>query len=102
MADITNPRLLYAKGGLFVLLGILSAGLLVAERPTLTTCLLLAIAIWSFSRAYYFCFYVIEHYIDPGYRFAGLTSFVRYLLASRRSNRGEAGPGETDRASRTD
>ncbi len=30
--------------------------------------------------AYYFAFYVIEHYVDPGYRFAGLWSFVRYVL----------------------
>ena len=40
---------------------------------------LLAIAIWSFCRFYYFAFYVIEHYVDPQFRFAGLGSFVRYL-----------------------
>ena len=49
--------------------------------------LLLGIAVWCFARAYYFAFYVIEHYVDPSYKFAGLWSFVRYLLRSRK-NRG--------------
>ena len=80
MTDIRSPRLLYLKGGLFVLLGLLASGLLIAERPTLRTVLLLCVAVWSFARAYYFAFYVIEHYIDPQYRFAGLNSFLRYLL----------------------
>jgi len=48
---------------------------------------LLCIAVWCFARAYYFAFYVIEHYIDPTYKFAGLTSFVAYLLRKRRGNR---------------
>jgi hypothetical protein len=40
----------------------------------------MAVAIWAFCRAYYFAFYVIERYIDPGFRFAGLSSLVRYAL----------------------
>jgi len=43
--------------------------------------LLLLVAVWSFCRAYYFAFYVIEHYVDPSYKFAGLTSFAMYLLS---------------------
>ncbi len=84
MADIKNPRLLYAKGALFVIGGIMSAGLILVERPTIKVVLLLAIAIWCFARAYYFVFYVIEHYVDPGYKFAGLWSFVRYVLRNRK------------------
>jgi hypothetical protein len=42
--------------------------------------MLLAIAIWAFCRAYYFAFYVVEHYADPNFRFAGLVDFVRYLI----------------------
>ena len=45
-----------------------------------TRLLLLAICIWAFCRAYYFAFYVIGKYIDPGYRFSGLASAVRHLL----------------------
>jgi len=32
---------------------------------------------------YYFCFYVIEKYIDPSYRFDGLISVARYLLSNQ-------------------
>ena len=83
--DITNPRLLYAKGLIFLLTGMLAALLVLRERPTLKVALLLAIAIWCFSRAYYFAFYVVQHYVDPGYRFAGLTDFARYVLRNKRS-----------------
>jgi hypothetical protein len=80
MADIKNPRLLYAKGALFVLGGSLAAGLILAEHPSFKVALLLAIAVWCFARAYYFAFYVIEHYIDPTYKFAGLGAFARYVF----------------------
>lgn len=83
MSDIKDPRLLYAKGGLFLIGGVLAAALLLLERPSLKVAVLLAMSIWCFARAYYFAFYVIEHYIDPGYRFAGLWSFLRYALGKR-------------------
>jgi hypothetical protein len=85
MRDITRPGLLYSKAALFVGLGLASAGFLVARSPSLWTAILLAICVWAFARAYYFAFYVIERYIDPSFRFAGLWSCVRYLL-----NRGSA------------
>jgi hypothetical protein len=101
MADITNPKLLYLKGGLFVLGGLTASALLVVESPTLKTVALLAAAVWCFARAYYFAFYVVQHYADPGYRFAGLLSFVTYLIRPRaREAPGEAprpnGPREGD------
>ena len=80
MSDIRNPKLLYLKGLLFLCLGCLAAGLLLAEHFTLKAGLLLAVAIWAFCRAYYFAFYVIEHYVDPGYKFAGMSSLVQYWL----------------------
>ena len=50
------------------------------ERPTIAVAAYLAVMVWAFCRAYYFVFYVIEKYIDPGYRFSGLLSFVGYLM----------------------
>ena len=85
MADLKSPRLIYAKGLLFLLAGFLSGGLLLLENPTLKTLVLLILAVWCFARFYYFAFYVIEHYLDPGYRFAGLLSFARYMLSRPRS-----------------
>ena len=80
MPDIKSPSLLYLKGGLMLLTGGLAAGLLIAQSPSWKTCLFLGIAIWGFCRAYYFAFYVIEHYVDPDYKFTGLTDFFSYCL----------------------
>jgi hypothetical protein len=87
MADLKDSRLIYAKGGLFLLSGCLAAGLLLADRFDLRTAFLLTIAIWCFARAYYFAFYVIEHYVDPSYKFAGLIDFAKYLVWGRSNQR---------------
>jgi hypothetical protein len=79
-----SPTWIKIKGALFLLMGIIAAGLLVLEQPTLKVAALLVVAIWSFCRFYYFAFYVIEHYVDPGYRFAGLWDFAVYLIGGRR------------------
>ena len=86
LSDITHPRLLYAKGILFLLTGTLAAAALIVDRPTLKVALLLALCVWSFARAYYFAFYVVQHYVDPGFKFAGLFDFARYVLRSRRAD----------------
>ncbi|MEI9893558.1 MAG: hypothetical protein WDN28_06585 [Chthoniobacter sp.] len=83
MADLTNPKVIKLKGALFFVAGVLAATLLLIEAPTIRTAALLAIAIWSFCRFYYFAFYVIEHYVDPGFRFAGLGAFLRYCWQRR-------------------
>jgi hypothetical protein len=82
--DLTNPKLLYLKGVLFLLVGCLAGALLLIDTPTLKAAALLAVCVWSFARAYYFAFYVIEHYVDSAYRFTGLGAFARYLLTRRR------------------
>ena len=84
MADLRDPRLIYLKGGLFVVTGLIAGGLLLAEQPTLRSAVLLAITVWCFCRAYYFAFYVIQHYVDPTFKFAGLGAFVLYLLSRPR------------------
>ena len=83
MGDIKDKRLLYFKGALFAFLGVFAVGLILVEHRDLRLAFLLVIAIWSFCRAYYFAFYVIQHYVDPSFRFAGLGSFFRYLWQRR-------------------
>ena len=78
--DLTNSKLIYFKGALFLLTGAIACGIILLEHPSLKLAVLLGLAIWCFARAYYFAFYVIQHYVDPGYRFAGLVSFLRYLV----------------------
>jgi hypothetical protein len=80
MKDIKNHTVIWVKGALFLTLGAASAILLLAELTTIKVALLLALTVWGFCRAYYFAFYVIQHYVDPGYRFSGLFSFACYVL----------------------
>lgn len=92
MTNLTDPRLIWLKGGLFVALGVLASGLLVAQLPDIRYALLLVIAIWAFCRAYYFAFYVIERYVDRNYRFVGLLDFLRYALLKHAPDRSDGGP----------
>lgn len=85
LGDLQNPRIIALKGFLFLVIGCVAGGLLWAESPTWRGAVLLALTVWGFCRFYYFAFYVIEHYVDPSYRFAGLLDFARYWL--RRPNR---------------
>jgi hypothetical protein len=84
MPDLTSPRLIYFKAILFLLTGFLACAIILIDYPSLKLAALLALAIWSFARAYYFAFYVIQHYIDPSFRYAGLTSFLKYLITKSR------------------
>ncbi len=84
MKDLTSATWIKVKGILFLLLGIAAAALVILEHPTWKAAGLLALAIWCFCRFYYFAFYVIEKYVDPGYKFSGLWSFARYLMQKRK------------------
>ncbi len=83
MKDLTSPTSIKIKGLLFFVLGIAASVLLILDNPSWKTILLLLLAIWSFCRFYYFAFYVIQHYVNPNYRFSGLISCLRYLLRRR-------------------
>jgi hypothetical protein len=83
MGDITNPKLLWLKAILFLVIGVLCAGLLWLDLPRWRDAAFFLLAIWAFCRAYYFAFYVIQHYADPAFKFSGLISFARYMLSGR-------------------
>lgn len=80
MPDLKSPRLMYLKAALLLAVGVVSSVLLLLLAPDWRIAVLLVLAVWAFCRSYYFAFYVIEHYIDPEYKFAGLVDFVRYLV----------------------
>jgi hypothetical protein len=82
--DITSPALLKIKGALFVGLGLLSGALLLLPAFSWRALALLCVCVWAFSRAYYFCFYVLQHYVDPSFRYAGLWDALKYLLKGKR------------------
>lgn len=83
MGDLKDPRLIYLKGFLFLILGIAASTILLLENFSLRTAFLLGTAIWCSARFYYFMFYVIEKYVDQEYRFAGICSFLVYLARKR-------------------
>jgi hypothetical protein len=93
MANITSPRLLYLKGGLFLLTGFLAVTVILLDHPSLKLAGLLGLAVWAFSRAYYFAFYVIEHSVDGRFRYAGVVEFVRWhwRVGKGRGTRDRAG-----------
>ena len=85
MRDLKSRKLILLKAGLFLCLGIAAAAILLLGRYSLLSVTLLVISIWAFCRAYYFAFYVIEHYIDDKFRYSGLISALTYLAKKKPS-----------------
>lgn len=83
MQELSSPKWLYIKAALFLILGVTSGTLLVLNDAHLRTVALLALSVWAFSRFYYFCFYVLERYVDPSFRFSGLLSVIAHIAQSR-------------------
>jgi hypothetical protein len=79
MRDLQSHRWMWIKAALFVVIGVASSALILVELPEWHVLALLGLAIWAFCRAYYFAFYVIEHYVDPSFRYSGLWAAARYL-----------------------
>ena len=82
MRDLYSLRWMWVKVVLFLAIGVISSALYLdgSVPGDLRIAVLLVLAIWSFCRAYYFAFYVIEHYVDPSFRFSGLWSVLRHDL----------------------
>ena len=78
MKDLQSTQAMWLKGILFLLIGGMSASILLIEHGSWRVALLLGFCIWGFCRAYYFAFYVIQHWVDPEYRFSGLGHFLVY------------------------
>ena len=89
--DIQDVRLLYLKGALFALIVLMASAGILIESGSWRVAALLAVALWAACRFYYFLFYVIEKYADPGFKFAGLHSALLYFWARRTGKESEAG-----------
>jgi len=82
--DLSNPFLIHLKGVLFLVIALLTAFLLILLTMDVKVAALLALCVWASCRLYYYAFYVIERYVDPTFRFAGLWSVATYLLRRKR------------------
>ena len=84
MRDLRDAKWMYLKAGMFLAIGMVSAGMIIAENASWETCVLLGLVIWSFSRAYYFTFYVLERYVDSNFKFSGLWVAMRYVFCAKK------------------
>ncbi|OIO68046.1 MAG: hypothetical protein CO186_10800 [Zetaproteobacteria bacterium CG_4_9_14_3_um_filter_49_83] len=84
MADLKQPWQMHLNGGLFLLLLLMSAWLILIQIPSWLNAALLLLVIWTSARFYYYLFYVIQKYIDPSIRFAGVFDAIKYLLGRNR------------------
>lgn len=84
MTDLRDPKWMYAKAAMFLVIGTMAFWLLLLPQELWTRVILQLLMIWAFARLYYFAFYVIEHYVDSAYRFSGLVDFLKYMAGTRR------------------
>ena len=77
---ILSKKWIYLKGGLFLIILIMSAGLILIALPSWRIGGLLLLTIWASARLYYFMFYVIEHYVDESFRFSSIYDFIKYCF----------------------
>lgn len=85
MGDLNSRFLILLKGLLFLGIALICAALLIAQSPEFKTILLVALLVWSASRFYYFLFYVLEKYVDPTMRYAGLLDLLLGMRQRRRA-----------------
>jgi hypothetical protein len=90
MHDITSRKLIVIKGLLFLVIIAGSSLIILLKEPTLTAGFAVCALIWASARFYYFLFYVLERYVDPGMRYSGLLALGVALLRKLRSRRGES------------
>ena len=86
MGDLKSRGWILAKGVMFCAIALATGGLLILDSPSVRTAALVAVLVWSSCRFYYFLFYVLEKYVDPSLRYAGLLALAGGLW--RRRNAG--------------
>jgi hypothetical protein len=84
MSDLQSKSLIVAKGLLFLAIGAIASALILFQSPTAVTAILLVLLVWSAARFYYFLFYVLERYVDPSLRYAGIIALVRAIFTKKR------------------
>jgi len=87
LGDLKSKRIIVVKGILFLGIVVGTTALILLEAPSIRLAALLAILVWSSCRLYYFLFYVLEKYVNPNLRYAGLWG----LLTAIRRTRGRKG-----------
>ena len=87
MGDLKQPVFMYLKAVLFLLIVVASSAVILLRDPSWQVFVLLLFICWASARAYYFAFYVIEHYIDGDFKFSGLGALLQTLCRQKRAGR---------------
>jgi len=91
MPDLKSKKWIVAKGVLFLAIAGVSTALILIETPSLRLAALLVVLVWASCRFYYFLFYVLEKYVDPTMRYAGLWNLM-LAMRHRRCERRRSEP----------
>jgi hypothetical protein len=83
MPDLRSKPLIVAKGLMLLLIAAMAAYLVWSELPSWRVAVLLSLLVWASCRFYYFLFYVLEQYVDPRLRYAGIWPMLVQLLRRR-------------------
>ena len=76
MTDLKSKKWIVAKGVMFLGISATTAALIIVELSSVKLAVLLVLLVWASCRFYYFLFYVLEHYLDPTLRYAGLMDLL--------------------------
>jgi len=76
---------------MFAVIALAAAALVFSEMPSPKIAVLLALLVWASCRFYYFLFYVLERYVDPTMRYAGLFDLLMGMKQRRERMRRERG-----------
>jgi len=84
MTDLKSKKWIVAKGVMFFSIAALTVALILLETPSLRMAAYLLLLVWASCRFYYFLFYVLEHYVNPTMRYAGLWDLMLGMKRRRR------------------
>ena len=87
MTDLKSKQWIVAKGIMFLAIAATTVALILLETPSVKLAALLALLMWTSCRFYYFLFYVLEHYVDPTMRYAGLLDLLMGMKRRRHDMR---------------
>jgi len=86
MPDLRSKNWIVAKGVMFALISAISGTLILLQWPSWRQAGLIALLVWASCRFYYFLFYVLEKYVDPTMRYAGILDLISGMRARRKAS----------------
>lgn len=87
MTDLKSKNWIVAKGVMSFGIAATTAALIFGEMPSVKLAALLVLLVWAACRFYYFLCYVLEHYVDPTMRDAGLGDLMMAMKRRRHETR---------------